>query len=58
MVYIPQGLTHLNLNTFGTEIGLRSVDKVKFRLPTNPGFTRATVLVTLESQEEARRACD
>jgi hypothetical protein len=50
-----QGTTE---GAFGTEIGLRSVDKVKFRLLTNPGFTRATVLVTLESQEEAWRACD
>jgi hypothetical protein len=43
---------------FGTTIGLRSFNRVKFRLPTNPGFTRATVLVTLENQEETRRACD
>jgi hypothetical protein len=44
--------------TFGTEIGFQTVDKVKFRLPTNPGFTRATVLVTFRSQEEARKACE
>ena len=50
-----QGTTE---EAFGTAIGLRSVDKVKFRLPTNPGFTRAIVLVTLESQEEARKACN
>jgi hypothetical protein len=48
-----QGTTE---GAFGTEIGLQTVDKVKFRLPTNPEFTRATVLLTLESQEEARRA--
>ena len=50
-----QGTTE---EAFGTDIGLQSVDKVKFRVPANPGFTRATVLVTLESQEEARKACD
>lgn len=50
-----QGITE---EAFGIEIGLQSVDKVKFRLPTNPGFTRATVLVTLESQEEAQKACN
>jgi len=50
-----QGTTE---EAFGTAIGLRSIDRVKFRLPTNPGFTRATVLVTLENQEEARRAYD
>jgi hypothetical protein len=32
---------------FGGQLGLRLVDKVKFRLPTKPEFTRATVLVTL-----------
>ncbi|KAK4118894.1 hypothetical protein N657DRAFT_637677 [Parathielavia appendiculata] len=50
-----QGITD---EAFGAEIGLQTVDKVKFRLPANPGFTRATVIVTLESQEEARRACE
>ena len=48
-----QGVTE---ETFGIELGLQTVDKVKFRLPTSPGTTRATILVTLESQAEARRA--
>ena len=50
-----QGVTE---EAFGTDIGLQSVDRVKFRLPHNQEFTRAIVLVTLESQEEARRACE
>ena len=39
-------------------MGLKTIDKVKFRLPTSPGLTRATILATIESQEEARRACE
>jgi hypothetical protein len=50
-----QGVTE---EAFGKEIGLRAVDKVKFRLPSNQGYTRATVLVTLTSLEEACKACD
>ena len=42
---------------FEAEIGLKTIDKVKFRLPTSPGLTRATILVTIESQEKAYRAC-
>ena len=34
---------------FGKEIGFQSIDKVKFRLPKNLEFTRATVLVTFTS---------
>ena len=34
---------------FGTTIGLQFINRVKFRLPTNLGFTRAIVLVTLEN---------
>lgn len=44
--------------SFGAELGLQTIDKVKFRLPINQGFTRATVLITLGSQEEAKKACD
>ena len=40
---------------FGAEIGLKTIDKVKFQLPTSPGLTRATILVTIESQGEACR---
>ena len=43
---------------FGQSLGLSSVERAKFRIPTTEGVTRATVLVTLTSQEEARRACD
>ena len=43
---------------FRKEIGFQSVDRVKFRLPKNPEFTRATALVTFASQEEAQKACD
>jgi hypothetical protein len=50
-----QGTTE---ESFGAETGLQTVDKVKSRLPTNLGFTRATVLITLESQEEAWKACE
>ena len=50
-----QGTTE---EAFGTSIGLQTVDKVKFRLPANPEYTRATVLVTMESQGEARKACE
>lgn len=50
-----QGTTE---EAFGKEIGLRTVDKVKFRVPKHQEATRATVLVALTSQEEARKACD
>jgi hypothetical protein len=43
---------------FGRAVGLSSVDKVKFRIPTLEGITRATALVTLTSQEEAKKACE
>jgi hypothetical protein len=43
---------------FGKQLGLSSVDKVKFRIPTLEGVTRATALVTLTSQEEAKKACE
>jgi hypothetical protein len=43
---------------FGKETGLRTVDKVKFRVPKHREATRATVLVALTSQEEARKACN
>ena len=44
--------------TFGEETELQSVDRVKFRLPSRLGHTRATILVTLTSQEEAFKACE
>ena len=50
-----QGLTE---GEFQQELGLRSVDRVKFRLPKDPERRKATVLVALRDQEEARRACD
>ena len=43
---------------FGKELGLKTVEKVKYRLPHNPQFTRATVMVSLTDLDEARRACD
>jgi hypothetical protein len=41
---------------FGRSIGLSTVERVRFRIPTREGSTRATVLVSLASQEEAKRA--
>ena len=35
--------------TFSKEIGLQSVDRVKFQLPSRLEHTRATILVTLTS---------
>lgn len=43
---------------FGQETGLKTVDRVRFRIPKDRGATRATALVTLTSQEEAKKACD
>jgi hypothetical protein len=43
---------------FGKELGLSSVDKVRFRIPTIEGVTRATALVTLTSQDEAKKVCE
>ena len=59
-VVLVKGLRKADLQStieeaFGGQLGLRSVNKVKFRLLANPEFTRATVLVTLEDQEEARK---
>ena len=34
---------------FGQSLGLSSVERAKFRIPTTEGVTRATVLVTLTS---------
>lgn len=50
-----QGITK---EAFGGEIGLQSVEKVKFRLPVSPGMTRATVLVAVRDLGEARKACE
>jgi len=44
--------------TFQQEIGLRTTDNVKFRLPVARGYNRATVLVALADQAEAKRACE
>ena len=43
---------------FSKAIGLTTVEKVKFRIPTIEGVTRATALVTMTSKEEAKKACD
>jgi hypothetical protein len=43
---------------FGKELGLTSVRKVKYRIPTTEGVTRATVLVALTSQEDAKMVCE
>ncbi|KAK3314376.1 hypothetical protein B0H66DRAFT_482782, partial [Apodospora peruviana] len=45
-----QGMTE---EAFEKETGLRTIDKVKFRVPKHQHATRATVLVALTSQEEA-----
>lgn len=50
-----QGVTE---EEFGKGTGLRTIDKVKFRLPSKQGLTWATALVTLTSQEEAYQACE
>ena len=60
---LVKGLRKANLQgvseeDFGKELGLKTVEKAKYRLPHNPQFTRATVMVTLTDQEEARKACD
>ena len=51
-------LQGISEEAFGAGLGLKTVDKVKFRLPNSPGLTWATALITTESQEEARRACE
>ncbi|KAL2114789.1 hypothetical protein VTJ04DRAFT_4092 [Mycothermus thermophilus] len=43
---------------FQQELGFRSVDKVKIRLPAAKGYTRATVLVALADLAEATKACE
>jgi hypothetical protein len=43
---------------FGKAIGLTTIERVKFRIPTMGGITRATALVTMTSEEEAKKACD
>ena len=43
---------------FQQELGLRSVERVKFRIPTHPERRKATVIVAFRDQEEARKACD
>lgn len=51
-------LQGLDEQQFIAETGLQTVDKVKFRLPSKPEHTRATVFLALTDQEEARKACD
>ena len=46
-------LAEVSEEAFGREAGFQAVDKVKFRVPSALGQTRATVLVTLTSLEEA-----
>jgi hypothetical protein len=60
---LVKGLKRLDLQgtteeAFGAEVGLKTINKVKFRLPNSPELTWATALITIESQEEARRAYD
>ena len=55
---LRKDLQGLKEEDFQAELGLRSVDKVKFRLPKDPVKKRATILVALTDLEEARRACD
>jgi hypothetical protein len=43
---------------FSKTIGLTTVERVKFRIPALGGITRATALVTMTSEEEAKKACD
>lgn len=50
-----QGVTEEQL---GQELGLKSVDRVRIRIPAAQGLTRATALVTLTSQDEAKKICD
>jgi hypothetical protein len=47
---LKRELKEITEEDFGKQLGLTSVDKVKFRIPTIAGVTRATVLVTLTSQ--------
>ncbi|EAQ85704.1 hypothetical protein CHGG_06957 [Chaetomium globosum CBS 148.51] len=43
---------------FGRSTGLSTVERVRFRIPTREGITRATALISLASQEEAKKACE
>jgi hypothetical protein len=53
-----ESLQSVTEEAFGKEIGDRGVEKVKFRLPKDQKLRWATALVTFDSQEAARRACD
>jgi hypothetical protein len=55
---LKRDLKNTTEEEFGRSIGLSTVEKVRFRIPTREGTTRATVLVSLASQEEAKRACE
>ncbi|KAK4124226.1 hypothetical protein N657DRAFT_714604 [Parathielavia appendiculata] len=55
---LKRELKDVTKEDFGKQVGLTTVDKVKFRIPTIAGVMRAMALVTLTSQEEARRACE
>lgn len=50
-----QGVTE---EAFGQELAIQGVEKVKFRIPKDQQLRWATALVTFDSQEAARKACD
>lgn len=51
-------LQEVTEEAFGKEIGIKGVEKVKFRVPRDQGLRWATALVTLDSQAAATKACD
>jgi hypothetical protein len=55
---LKRDLKDVTESVFGKELGLSSVDKVRFRIPTIEGVTRATALVALTIQDEARNVCE
>jgi len=55
---LKRDLKDVTESVFGKELGLTSVEKVKYRIPTTEGVTRATILIALTSQEEAKKVCE
>lgn len=50
-----QGVTE---DDFGQELGLKTLDKIKYQYPKDPNLNWVTVLATVYSQEEAKAICD
>ena len=53
---LKRDLKNVTEDEFGKQLGLSSVERVRFHMPAAEGVKRATALVSLTSHEEAKKA--